>query len=306
MRVAREAVKTSPLATATKPANRRPNAPLQRRINASPRVRHVAACIASNRSAQLTKNPLPRPIQRKRNPISAEEQKGVGPYTLLAMEQDKYNVKDKVIDEADRADYRMTFNQGSVTAHKQAPAAMGKATLDSKQPSVEDMEAVLARIASGKASLESDDENDATELIYVIGSDLNVYADIATIATFANVNPNPTHHSSFFDGAPVLGAGHIVVRNNRVEKVTNKSGHYIPGPFILKQTLEILRDRYQVDLTGVEVEIVGVTTKFKDAVEFLERYKPTNTGASLDERAATDIIALNQLGDKPKPSGSKK
>ena len=61
------------------------------------------------------------------------------------------------------------------------------------------------------------------------------------------------HHSSFLSGKPVLCAGEIEIRNGRVRYVDNGSGHYRPTTQQLLQCLNVLENRYRVDLNSVQI-----------------------------------------------------
>lgn len=48
------------------------------------------------------------------------------------------------------------------------------------------------------------------------------------------------HHSSFFSGGEVAAAGELIVRDGRIEFVTDRSGHYMPGRSRTEQMLDQL------------------------------------------------------------------
>ncbi|NBE80766.1 WXG100-like domain-containing protein [Micromonospora rubida] len=50
------------------------------------------------------------------------------------------------------------------------------------------------------------------------------------------------HHSSFLGGQPVAGAGEIEVVNGRLQLLTDRSGHYMPGRSFTDQVAANLRD----------------------------------------------------------------
>ena len=60
------------------------------------------------------------------------------------------------------------------------------------------------------------------------------------------------HHSSFFAGEPVAGAGYMTVRKGRVVEIDNSSGHYRPSEKHLDQVVGHLR-KQKVEVDKVEV-----------------------------------------------------
>jgi hypothetical protein len=71
--------------------------------------------------------------------------------------------------------------------------------------------------------------------IYVMSPDNRFYSGSHKVGLF--------HHSSFLAGMPVAGAGEWKVTNGKLEEITNKSGHYRPGPVQMINTLKELRRR---------------------------------------------------------------
>jgi hypothetical protein len=65
-----------------------------------------------------------------------------------------------------------------------------------------------------------------------------------------------TKHSTFFEGAPVAGAGMIAIKNGKLRFISNSSGHYTPSPEILRQVLESLY-RQGVDVSDAIVGLRG-------------------------------------------------
>jgi len=61
------------------------------------------------------------------------------------------------------------------------------------------------------------------------------------------------HHSSLADGSCILGAGQMMVRNGKITRISQQSGHYLPDP---EQMLNVLRTLEQsgVDLTSVTMD----------------------------------------------------
>jgi len=51
------------------------------------------------------------------------------------------------------------------------------------------------------------------------------------------------HHSSFFGGGEVAGAGELMVRDGKILELTDRSGHYMPGRSQSQQVLEQLESQ---------------------------------------------------------------
>lgn len=79
--------------------------------------------------------------------------------------------------------------------------------------------------------------------IFVMDADGNIYASLIHRA-------GSFHHSSFLAGAPVAGAGEIVVDNGRLVMINNASGHYLPDPDTTSQVFSVMRAR------GVNVDVI--------------------------------------------------
>ena len=69
--------------------------------------------------------------------------------------------------------------------------------------------------------------------IFVMDKHGNLYAS-------TNHEAGIFHHSSFFAGGEVASAGELVVKDGRIELLTDHSGHYRPGPARTMQVLEQL------------------------------------------------------------------
>ncbi len=82
-----------------------------------------------------------------------------------------------------------------------------------------------------------------SKAIFVMDVDGNIYA-----STFQGAGR--FHHSSLMGGAPIAAAGEIVVDNGRLVMINNASGHYLPGPELTDQALNVMRRH------GVNVDIV--------------------------------------------------
>ncbi|MEV3901198.1 hypothetical protein AB0K11_02650 [Mycobacterium sp. NPDC050551] len=62
------------------------------------------------------------------------------------------------------------------------------------------------------------------------------------------------HHSSFLAGAPVAGAGELVVKNGRIELLSDCSGHYRPGQARTQQVLDQLASQgIHLDASSVQL-----------------------------------------------------
>jgi hypothetical protein len=77
--------------------------------------------------------------------------------------------------------------------------------------------------------------------IFVMDEHGNLYA--STFQQFRRF-----HHSSLLAGGEVAGAGELVVRDGRIELLTDQSGHYMPGR---ARTLQVLD---QLASQGVVIE----------------------------------------------------
>jgi hypothetical protein len=64
------------------------------------------------------------------------------------------------------------------------------------------------------------------------------------------------HHSSLSGGEKVAAAGELVVENGKLLAITNRSGHYRPGPKLTDQAIQSLREQ-GLDLAGVKVVTWG-------------------------------------------------
>lgn len=66
-------------------------------------------------------------------------------------------------------------------------------------------------------------------------------------------DPRRFHHSSFLSGRKVLCAGTIQVNHGKIKIITNISGHYKPSRKDLLKFLEILKSKYDIDLSQITV-----------------------------------------------------
>lgn len=85
--------------------------------------------------------------------------------------------------------------------------------------------------------------------IFVIGPDHELYV--------GNHVPYQFHHTSFFAGRPVIGAGEIITDpNGKLVAVTDKSGHYKPLKKHMVDALKVLETEKGIDLTHTTLIIV--------------------------------------------------
>ncbi|MBF4995792.1 hypothetical protein IRT45_01320 [Nocardia sp. BSTN01] len=70
--------------------------------------------------------------------------------------------------------------------------------------------------------------------IFVMDEHGNLYASLFQ-------QPGVFHHSSFLAGAPVAGAGELVVINGELQMITDSSGHYRPSHGYTLQVVDRLR-----------------------------------------------------------------
>lgn len=74
------------------------------------------------------------------------------------------------------------------------------------------------------------------------------------------------HHSSFTAGGNVYSAGAITVKDGKIVKIKNKSGHYKPSPKHLQQTVSVVPEKYFSNDAVIScIDVVGnvrVTTKY--------------------------------------------
>jgi len=101
--------------------------------------------------------------------------------------------------------------------------------------------------------------------IYVMAADGTLYAGSHKVGLF--------HHSSFLAGSQTAAAGEIQARSGKLTGITNKSGHYRPGPQQMAQVLEELRSR-GTSLAGVRMTLLSdVGRETHDAALWLRDYQ---------------------------------
>ena len=89
--------------------------------------------------------------------------------------------------------------------------------------------------------------NNAGRAIFVMDKDGNIFASTYQRAGFF-------HHSSFFSGGDVAAAGELVVKDGKIEIVSDRSGHYMPSHARTEQMLEQLVSQ-GVDMNDVIVNL---------------------------------------------------
>lgn len=93
------------------------------------------------------------------------------------------------------------------------------------------------------------------ELLFVLDADDNFYFGMKEIGTF--------HHSSILAGAPVKGAGTMIVRHRSITEVNNHSGHYKPG------MAEMIKVATALKLRGAAVDAIEMKV-YKPNTKILE------------------------------------
>jgi hypothetical protein len=89
--------------------------------------------------------------------------------------------------------------------------------------------------------------NNGGRAIFVMDKDGNIFA-----STYQRVGD--FHHSSFFSGQEVAAAGELVVKDGKIEIVTDRSGHYLPERSRTQQMLDQLTSQ-GIDMTDVIVDL---------------------------------------------------
>lgn len=98
----------------------------------------------------------------------------------------------------------------------------------------------------------------ATRAIFVMNAQGEVFSSTYQEAAYM-------HHSSLSGGAPVAAAGELMVEHGKVVGITNRSGHYQPGPEFTNQLVRSLRDQ-GLDLTGVPLTLYGADGSHRTTV----------------------------------------
>nr|MBA3539263.1 hypothetical protein [Deltaproteobacteria bacterium] len=101
------------------------------------------------------------------------------------------------------------------------------------------------------------------------------------------------HHSTFLAGGAIACAGTIRTSSDgTINFISNKSGHYEPGPAYLWQVLFNMR-KHGVDLGGVKIWVLGMKGQFSSAEAFFDAFDP-----SQESRYFNSEWALAQLETK--------
>jgi len=130
----------------------------------------------------------------------------------------------KYLDDVDRAEYRITIHDGLVY----------------------DDRGQLFDTSHGVSAFGPGHEGRA---IFVMDENGNFYA--STFQRFQHF-----HHSSLLAGGEVAGAGELVVRNGRIELLTDQSGHYMPGRSRTQQILEQLASQ-GIEIDPAKVQLIA-------------------------------------------------
>lgn len=122
----------------------------------------------------------------------------------------------------------------------------------------------LASFKNGQILIQDKPLNNASSrkpFIFVVSLEGNFYINEQKI--------HQIHHSSEFAGGTVLSAGEIQIKDGKLVKISNSSGHYGPKASDILPALKILNEKYG-NLYGVELEIYhdfGIRAKY-DAQEY--------------------------------------
>lgn len=124
-------------------------------------------------------------------------------YTWLAVKNKVPKQQVTYLEEAQRATYNITFNGADI-------------------------------VFSNEAQQAGMNEYDG-ELIFALDGANNFYFGVKAVGTF--------HHSSMLAGAPVAGAGTILVSHRHINEVNNHSGHYKPGMAEMRKVATAMKVR---------------------------------------------------------------
>jgi hypothetical protein len=114
----------------------------------------------------------------------------------------------KYLDDAGREDHRLTVHDGLIYNAKGLPFDTSSGV------------SAFGPSSNGRA-------------IFVMDEHGNLYA--STFQKFREF-----HHSSLLAGGDVAAAGEILVRDGKIELLTDRSGHYVPGRLRTQQMLDQL------------------------------------------------------------------
>jgi hypothetical protein len=145
--------------------------------------------------------------------------------------------------------------------HFQVGFEDGKLTMDQHPFDTKDMKSHWGQ----QELTEAEQQNLNGIAMYVMDPEGNFYASPQIGSRF--------HHSSFLAGGPVAGAGEITVKDGKLLRISNSSGHYLPDVLNMIQVLQELNAR-GVDLYGVKLNI---------KYEGMEQEGIAKTGIPLDD-----------------------
>jgi hypothetical protein len=149
------------------------------------------------------------------------------------------------LDSTDRTDYQLTVAGGKIT--------QGGADFDT-----------TAMFSSGAGAGYS---------IFVMSPRGEIYSN--------EHKPGLFHHSSFLSGLPTAAAGELQVKKGKLQKVTNKSGHYHPGAAETYQVLKELKSK-GLPLSNFGLTVKGIPTdgpeakfngEYSKARQFADKYE---------------------------------
>lgn len=129
------------------------------------------------------------------------------------------------------------------------------------------------------------------EGVFVVDMHGQIYAN-------PDVDAEYFRHSSFLRGRNVLFAGMCKIENGKFTYISNISGHYAPDLRHLLKFLDLLHNRYQVDLKGIHVDFyVAGDTYSCDAEELrsLRFFSFTNPGKQIIQSRLFALIGFKSL-----------
>ena len=110
------------------------------------------------------------------------------------------------------------------------------------------------------------------------------------------------HHSDFLKGAPVLGAGEMIIRSGQLRYLSNQSGHYRPNAEVLLQTKKLL------EAQGVlfhRVKLYTLDERKQPKIEpSLSRVSAQEVSARSQQKEVGDQSHTAQLSNDQSKSGS--
>lgn len=115
--------------------------------------------------------------------------------------------------------------------------------------------------------------------IYVMSPDGDIYAASHKVDRF--------HHSSFLAGSAAAGAGEIRVTAGDLREISNKSGHYVPGPTHLVQAIKGFKQLD--DMAGVVLRYHTAQGKIDNWTGGVENFIASVEGNTLAARVAEEV-----------------